>query len=113
MPEGASRSNRRPADGSVGRLTSAVGSALGAVTSVILMIVIGIFIAIEPRLYDRGVAWMLPLATATRFYRIADHVGFTLRRLMVGRLVGMVVEGVFTWSCCCSSAACRWRRCSA
>jgi predicted PurR-regulated permease PerM len=94
--------NGRPASlgsellGSVGRLTSAVGTAIGALTSVIAMMVIGIFIALEPRLYDRGIAWMLPLRHRTRFYRIADHVGFTLRRLLFGRLIGMVFEGVFT-----------------
>jgi len=83
--------------GSVGRLTSAVGSAIGAATSVIAMIVIGIFLAAEPRIYDRGIAWMLPLRHRTGFYRIAAHVGFTLRRLLFGRLVGMLFEGVFTW----------------
>jgi predicted PurR-regulated permease PerM len=82
--------------GSVGRLTSAVGSALGAITSVILMIVIGIFLAIEPRIYDRGIAWMLPIRHRERFYRIVDHVGFTLRRLLFGRLLGMIFEGFFT-----------------
>src|SRR5829696_7368768 len=84
--------------GSVGRLTSAVGSAIGAFTSVIAMIVIGIFLAAEPRIYDRGIAWMLPLRHRARFYRIAAHVGFTLRRLLFGRLVGMVFEGIFTWA---------------
>ena len=83
--------------GSVGRLTSAVGSAIGAVTSVIAMIVIGIFLAAEPRIYDRGIAWMLPLRHRAGFYRIAEHVGFTLRRLLFGRLIGMLFEGVFTW----------------
>lgn len=83
--------------GSVGRLTSAVGSALGAITSVVLMIVIGVFLAIEPRIYDRGIAWMLPLRHRERFYRIAKHVGFTIRRLLFGRLLGMVFEGFFTW----------------
>jgi predicted PurR-regulated permease PerM len=83
--------------GSVGRLTSAVGSAIGAATSVIAMIVIGIFLAAEPKIYDRGIAWMLPLRHRTGFYRIAEHVGFTLRRLLFGRLVGMLFEGVFTW----------------
>jgi predicted PurR-regulated permease PerM len=83
--------------GSVGRLTSAVGSAIGALTSVIAMIVIGIFLAAEPRIYDRGIAWMLPLRHRTGFYRIAAHVGFTLRRLLFGRLVGMLFEGLFTW----------------
>ena len=83
--------------GSVGRLTTAVGSALGALTSALLIFVIGIFIAIEPHLYDRGVAWMLPLRHRTNFYTISNRVGFTLRRLLFGRLVGMVFEGVFTW----------------
>jgi predicted PurR-regulated permease PerM len=83
--------------GGVGRLTSAVGSVIGAVASVIAMIVIGIFLASEPRLYDRGIAWMLPLRNRAGFYRIAEHVGFTLRRLLFGRLIAMVFEGIFTW----------------
>ena len=83
--------------GGVGRLTSAVGSVIGGIASVIAMIVIGIFLASEPRLYDRGIAWMLPLRARTGFYRIAEHVGFTLRRLLFGRLVAMVFEGAFTW----------------
>ena len=83
--------------GSVGRLTSAVGSAIGAITSVVAMIVIGMFLAAEPRIYDRGIAWMLPVRHRAGFYRIAEHVGFTLRRLLFGRLVGMLFEGVFTW----------------
>lgn len=83
--------------GSVGRLTSAVGTAIGAVTSAVAMIVIGIFLAAEPRIYDRGIAWMLPLRHRAGFYRIADHVGFTLRRLLFGRLTGMLFEGFFTW----------------
>ncbi|HUE80358.1 MAG TPA: AI-2E family transporter [Sphingomicrobium sp.] len=83
--------------GSLGRLTTAVGSALGAVTSAILIFVIGIFIAIDPRLYDRGVAWMLPLRHRERFYEIGDRVGWTLRRLLAGRIAGMLFEGIFTW----------------
>ena len=50
--------------GSLGRLGSAVSSALGAITSMVMILVIGIFIAVEPRLYQRGVAWMLPLRAA-------------------------------------------------
>jgi predicted PurR-regulated permease PerM len=83
--------------GGIGRLTSAVGSVIGGVASVIAMIVIGIFLASEPKLYDRGIAWMLPLRHRSGFYRIAEHVGFTLRRLLFGRLIAMVFEGVFTW----------------
>ncbi len=83
--------------GGVGRLASAVNTAVGIVSSIILVLVIGIFIAIEPRLYDRGIAWMLPIERRANFYGVSDHVGFVLRRLMAGRIVGMVVEGVGTW----------------
>ncbi|HEX9965568.1 MAG TPA: AI-2E family transporter [Allosphingosinicella sp.] len=83
--------------GSLGRLGSAVSSALGVIASVVMVLVIGIFIAVEPRLYQRGVAWMLPLGSRERFYGTAENMGFTLRRLMAGRLVGMAVEGIGTW----------------
>jgi predicted PurR-regulated permease PerM len=83
--------------GTLGRLTTAVGSAIGAVTSFVLILVIGIFVAIEPRLYERGFAWMLPLRNRDGFYRTASYMGYTMRRLMAGRLIGMAVEGVGTW----------------
>ncbi|MFN2473611.1 MAG: AI-2E family transporter [Sphingomicrobium sp.] len=82
--------------GSVGRLTSAVGDAVGVVTSGILILVLGGFIAGEPHLYDRGVAWMLPLRHREHFYLITGHIGATLRRLLVGRFFGMIFEGVIT-----------------
>ncbi len=82
---------------SLGQLTSAVSTAFGAVANMVMIIVIGLFIAIEPRLYERGVAWMLPVESRERFYRTSDRMGFTMRRLMAGRLLGMAVEGVGTW----------------
>ena len=97
LPQGQQSNLGNQLLGSVGRVTSAVGSAVGAIGSVIAMIVIGIFLAAEPRIYDRGIAWMLPLRHRAGFYRIAEHVGFTLRRLLFGRLVGMIFEGFFTW----------------
>ena len=82
---------------SVGRVTAAVSSVLGTVTNLAMMLVLGIFIAAEPRLYERGVAWMLPLAEREHFYVTAAKMGSVLRRLMAGRLLGMAVEGVGTW----------------
>ena len=83
--------------GGIGRLTSAISTVAGVISSIIAILVIGIFIAIEPRLYDRGVAWMLPIERRASFYDISTHVGFVLRRLMAGRIVGMLVEGIGTW----------------
>lgn len=97
VPQGQRTDFASQVMGSVGRLTTAVGSAIGAFTGVIMMIVIGMFLAAEPKLYDRGIAWMLPLRHRKSFYNIAERVGFTLRRLLAGRLVGMLFEGVFTY----------------
>lgn len=82
---------------SIGRLTAAVSTMMGALTGGAMMLVLAIFIAIEPRLYERGVAWMLPMNKRLSFYNVIDRMGWTLRRLMFGRLIGMAVEGVGTW----------------
>jgi predicted PurR-regulated permease PerM len=82
---------------SMGRVTAWVGSALGAISSLFAIVVIGLFVAVEPRLYERGFAWMLPMAQRDQFYVTAKEMGHTMRRLMFGRLIGMAVEGVFTW----------------
>ena len=36
----------------------------------------------------------------TRFRQVleGEYLGFTLRRLLFGRLVGMIFEGLFTWA---------------
>lgn len=81
--------------GSIGRVTSLVGTALGALSSLAMIVVLGLFIAMEPRLYERGLGWMLPMDKRDGFYGTAARMGFTLRRLMAGRLLGMAVEGLF------------------
>jgi predicted PurR-regulated permease PerM len=86
--------------GTFGRVTAAVGSLVGAFTSMVMILILGVFIAIEPRLYERGVAWMLPMKNRENFYITTARMGFTLRRLMAGRLLGMLVEGIGTWLAC-------------
>lgn len=87
----------RQALGSVGRLTSAVGSVFGALTSLFMIMVIGLFVAMEPRLYERGLQWMIPSAQRAEFAITIQRMGKTMRRLLAGRLLGMLFEGVLTW----------------
>lgn len=81
-----------------GTITRAIGGILGGLTTLLLVGIIGIYIAVEPALYERGVAWMLPKHRRSDFYITASRMGATMRRLMAGRLVGMVFEGIFTWA---------------
>jgi len=82
--------------GSFDRLTSWVGSALGAISGLAMILVLALFIAGEPKLYERGVAWLLPIEHRADFYATSARIGYTMRRLMLGRLIGMVVEGFGT-----------------
>jgi len=83
--------------GGVGHVTRIMGGILGGATTMFLVLVLGIYIAAEPRLYQRGVAWMLPMEDREHFQGTAQLMGRSLRMLMFGRLIGMAVEGVGTW----------------
>ena len=83
--------------GGLGQLTSAVGGVLGGFTTMFLIAVLGIYLAVEPQLYRRGFAWLLPAAERKGFEETALEMGKTLRRLLAGRLLGMLVEGIGTW----------------
>ena len=80
--------------GSVGRVTSWVGSAIGAITSMFMILILGLFIAMDPGTYSRGLQWMVPSDLRPEFARTLVKMGATLRRLLAGRLLGMAVEGV-------------------
>lgn len=91
------RSIAQEAVGSIGQVTAAVGGLIGGVTTVLLIFVLGIYFALEPQLYRRGVGWMLPVDRRDSFESTAQAMGHALRRLLLGRVIGMVVEGAFTW----------------
>ncbi|WP_404335230.1 AI-2E family transporter [Sphingomonas sp. MMS12-HWE2-04] len=83
--------------GSVGRLTSAVGTVLGAGASLLMIVSIGLFVALDPRIYERGLQWMVPVAARDDFSVTIARMARMLRVLLAGRLLGMVFEGVLTW----------------
>jgi predicted PurR-regulated permease PerM len=85
----------RQALSSVGQVTSWVGTALGALTTMFMILVIGLFVAMDPRVYDRGLQWMVPQDNRREFAITVQRMGKTLRRLLAGRLIGMAIEGVF------------------
>ena len=82
----------------VGTVTRAIGGLLGGLATALLIVIIGVYLAIDPNLYERGVAWMVPEHRRAAFVDTISHQAYTMRRLLAGRLVGMVAEGVFTWA---------------
>jgi predicted PurR-regulated permease PerM len=99
MMPGASDLNgfMKQALGSVGRVTSFLGNAASALTNFFMILVLGLFLAIEPNIYERGLQWMVPVDKRREFAITLRRMGETMRKLLAGRLLGMVAEGVLTW----------------
>jgi len=80
-----------------GTVTRALGGLFGGLTTLVLIMIVGIYVVLEPRLYERGVAWMLPSRGREEFYATCSQMAATMRKLMFGRIVGMVFEGILTY----------------
>jgi predicted PurR-regulated permease PerM len=81
----------------VGTLSRAIGGVFGALTTVILMLTIGIYLAVDPRPYERGLSWMIAEHHRAHVADTLGHMAFNMRRLLFGRLVAMVAEGFLTY----------------
>jgi putative permease len=78
-------------------VTRAIGGVFGALTTLVLILIIGIYLAVDPRPYERGLSWMVAEEHREGLADTLGHMAFTMRRLLAGRLVGMVAEGLFTY----------------
>lgn len=79
---------------SLGRIASFVGSAAGALGALLLIVLLGIFFAADPRGYERGVEWLTPAGHRDAVRETTSEIAHMLRRWVLGRLAIMVVEGV-------------------
>jgi predicted PurR-regulated permease PerM len=64
--------------------------------AVIIMIICGVYLAAQPRLYRTGVIWLFPPRHHARAAEIYDGIGEALRLWLVGQLFEMLVIGLLT-----------------
>lgn len=73
------------------------GTTFGAITGVIVTLIVAIFLAYDPRLYIAGILRLVPKERRHRASEILVDLGHTLRLWMVGQLISMAVLFVSTW----------------
>ncbi len=73
-----------------------INTAIGAVAGILVVLAVGIYTAIDPGLYRRGLERLIPPGHRRRVGLAIDRSGDSLRRWMVGTLINMVVIGVAT-----------------
>jgi len=72
-------------------------SVLGAVSGILLAVVLAMFLASEPHTYVNGALRLLPPASRPRAAEIAEAIGRALRWWLLGRFAAMAVVFVLTW----------------
>lgn len=78
----------------LGRAGGLITSTMSAIGGLAVVVFIGIYLAAQPRLYQRGLMHLLPRKARPRAYEVLDEIGMVLRWWLVGRLITMTVVGV-------------------
>jgi predicted PurR-regulated permease PerM len=82
-----------PLAGHIGRLT---GSGLGALADSVVVIIAGVYVAAQPRLYRDGLLRLFPAAVRGPVTEAVDDSGVALRKWLVGTGLAMLAMGVLT-----------------
>lgn len=77
----------------LGRAGFVLTSTVSAIGGGIVVLFIGIYLAAQPRLYQRGFMHLLPRKGRPRAYEVLDEIGCVLRRWLLGRLITMSIVG--------------------
>jgi len=71
------------------------GLTMHGVGGLLFALVIGVFLAFEPKLYRHGFLALFPAARRKRLGEVLDELGFTLWWWLMGQLVTMATMGIF------------------
>jgi predicted PurR-regulated permease PerM len=77
-------------------ITGAFSAAVGYVSSVPVVLFLGVYLAASPHLYIDGAIHLLPLAKRKRAREVFSALGQALRWWLVGRIASMAVVGALT-----------------
>ncbi len=84
------------------RIAAWSGMMLGAATSVVLIVSLGVFLAIRPGLYRDGAVRLIPPASQAPVRDALDHAGHLLKAWLRAKLASMAVigcaVGLATWA---------------
>lgn len=71
-------------------------STLGALGNAVFILFVGLFLAIDPRLYIRGLLLLVPTRHQARTGEVLEQTGEALHGWLVAKLIAMAVIGVLT-----------------
>lgn len=72
------------------------GGVLGAIGNVAIILFVGIYFALSPHQYKRGIVKLVPQGKRERAVQVLDDIGDTLARWIIGKSLSMLIVGVAT-----------------
>jgi predicted PurR-regulated permease PerM len=102
-PDNGDEENGGITEGMIGTAQEAAGAAagalmttLGALGTILIIVILGGFIAANPGLYLRGIEKLVPRRHRFRLSEVLSLTGYGLRWWLLGQLVSMALLGVST-----------------
>jgi predicted PurR-regulated permease PerM len=80
----------------IGGALPIINTALGAIAGVLVVLAVGVYTALDPGLYRRGLERLVPPRHRERAGVALDRTGHSLRRWMIGTLINMILVGLAT-----------------
>ena len=80
----------------LGKGLRAISTTFGAVANLGIVLLMALFLAVQPGLYINGFVRLVPIPRRPRAREVLDAAGHTLRRWLVGQLVLMLVVALLT-----------------
>jgi predicted PurR-regulated permease PerM len=77
-------------------MTRIFSTTFGALAGLLVFLLVGLYLAVEPSLYTEGVIRLVPIAKRARAHEIVQALGHTLRWWLLGRGVSMLMVRLFT-----------------
>ncbi len=72
-------------------------STLGALGNFFVMILLAIYLAVEPQFYADGMAKLFPIKARPRVREVLDTIAETLSWWLIGKVASMLFIGILTW----------------
>ncbi|MFE8069841.1 AI-2E family transporter [Marinobacteraceae bacterium S3BR75-40.1] len=82
---------------SFSRVAGIFSTTLGVLTSIAFVLVTGIYFAVEPELYKKGLEHLVPKSYRQSTRKLMDKLGHVLRWWLLGRFLSLSIVGVCTW----------------
>ncbi len=72
-------------------------STVGAIGNFFVVILLAIYLAVEPKFYTKGLTKIFPISSRPRVEQVLGEIGNTLTWWLIGKTASMLFIGILTW----------------